>query len=50
MQQILKMLYVTNHDENSYNGGEYGYFNEDNVQLYTVLAYTLPGMPLVYNG
>ncbi len=46
-----RMLYVTNHDQNFNDGGRtltkmYG----DNRYPLTVLAYTLYGMPLIYNG
>lgn len=44
-----RMNFVTNHDENSWNGTEYERYKEA-VKAYTVLAYTLPGMPLVYSG
>jgi glycosidase len=45
----LRMRFVTNHDENSWNG------TEDErlgglVEAFTVLSFTLPGMPLIYNG
>lgn len=46
-----RMLYVTNHDQNFNDGGKtlsqmYG----QNRYSLTVLAYTLYGMPLIYNG
>ena len=46
-----RMLYVTNHDQNFNDGGKtltqmYG----ANRYPITVLAYTLYGMPLIYNG
>lgn len=46
-----RMLYLTNHDQNFNDGGKtltqmYG----NNRYPLTVLAYTLYGMPLIYNG
>ncbi len=46
-----RMLYLTNHDQNFNDGGRtlskmYG----DNRYPLTVLAYTLYGMPMIYNG
>jgi 1,4-alpha-glucan branching enzyme len=44
-----RMIFITNHDENSWNGtirermGEAG-------EVFAVLSYTLPGMPLIYSG
>lgn len=49
-EKFFKMFYVTNHDENSHEGGEFAYIGKEAVPLFTVLAYTLPGIPLVYNG
>jgi glycosidase len=41
--------FITNHDENSWNGTEYerlgGY-----VKRFAALTFTFPGMPLMYNG
>lgn len=48
---VSRMLYLTNHDQN-WNGNKktlsqkYG----TNKYLFTVLIYTLYGMPLIYNG
>ncbi|GHV43441.1 alpha-amlyase [Bacteroidia bacterium] len=44
-----KMNFITNHDENSWNGTEYERLNKG-VQTFAVLTYTLPGMPLIYTG
>ena len=46
-----RMLYLTNHDQNFNDGGKtltkmFG----DNRYLLTVFAYTIYGMPLIYNG
>ncbi|MEY4323004.1 MAG: hypothetical protein RL410_785 [Actinomycetota bacterium] len=43
------LLFITNHDENSWNGTEYDRLGPD-VKVMTVLYFTLPGIPLVYNG
>ncbi len=43
------MTFITNHDENSWNGTEYerlGTF----VKRFSALYFTVPGMPLIYNG
>jgi len=41
--------FITNHDENSWNGTvQEDYGKAENAMA--VLTYTLPGMPLVYNG
>ena len=44
-----RMLFTTNHDENSWNGTEYERMG-DAAKTFTVLCYTLPGMPLIYSG
>jgi glycosidase len=43
------LLFITNHDENSWNGTEYDRLGAD-VKVMTVLYFSLPGIPLVYNG
>ena len=45
----MLMNFVTNHDENSWNGTIEERMGEAGPAL-TVLAYTLPGMPLIYSG
>jgi glycosidase len=44
-----RLRFITNHDENSWNGTEYERMG-DAVKAFTVLTYTLPGMPLIYSG
>lgn len=47
--RTILMNFLTNHDENSWNGtiGErYG----DLQRAFAVLTYTVPGMPLIYSG
>lgn len=49
-KDMLKLLFITNHDENSWHGTieeKYG----DSWKLYATLCYTLPqSMPLIYTG
>ena len=42
-------MYTTNHDENSWAGTEYERMG-DAVETFAALTYTLPGIPLIYNG
>jgi glycosidase len=44
-----RMLFTSNHDENSWNGTEFEKMGESSICM-AVLTATLPGMPLVYNG
>lgn len=46
---VYKMEFVTNHDENTWNGSEYERMG-DGVKAFAVLTYTLKGMPLIYTG
>jgi 1,4-alpha-glucan branching enzyme len=43
------MEFTSNHDENSWNGSEFERLG-DGVQAFSVLAATVPGMLLIYNG
>jgi glycosidase len=43
------MNFITNHDENSWNGTEFERMG-DAVKAMAVLAHTVPGMPLLYTG
>ena len=43
------MQFITNHDENSWNGTEYERMG-DAVNTFAVLSYIAPGMPLIYTG
>lgn len=43
------MNFITNHDENSWNGTEYERLGAY-VKRFSALYFTLPGMPLIYNG
>lgn len=48
-EHAYRMYFTTNHDENSWNGTDRELFG-DNFQNFAVLAATIDGMPLVYNG
>jgi len=43
------MQFITNHDENSWNGTEFERLGEG-VRAMAVLTFTVPGMPLIYSG
>jgi glycosidase len=44
-----KLYFITNHDENSWNGTEYERMGEA-VDAMAVLTFTIGDMPLIYNG
>ena len=44
-----KLLFTSNHDENSWAGTEYERMG-DAVETFAALTYALPGTPLIYNG
>jgi len=44
-----RMNFITNHDENSWNGTEFERLG-DGVEAFYVLTVSIPGMPLVYTG
>lgn len=48
-EHAYRMYFTSNHDENSWNGTDEELFGE-NFQNFAVLAATIDGMPLVYNG
>ncbi|MHC1707765.1 MAG: alpha-amylase family glycosyl hydrolase [Bacteroidales bacterium] len=48
-KDAIKMNFVTNHDENSWNGTVAEKFGEG-ARAMTLLSFTLPGMPLLYTG
>jgi glycosidase len=48
-QRAFKLNFITNHDENSWNGTAKEKFG-NGEKACAVLTYTLPGMPLVYSG
>jgi glycosidase len=45
----FRMLFTTNHDENSWNGTVFERLG-GGVEAFAVLSATLPGMPLIYSG
>jgi alpha-amylase len=45
----FRLLFTTNHDENSWQGTEYQRMG-DAAKAFAVLCATLPGVPLVYSG
>lgn len=44
-----KILFTTNHDENSWNGTVFERYG-DAHKCFAALCFTLPGMPLIYSG
>ncbi len=44
-----RLSFVTNHDENSWNGTEFERYGA-NATNYMIMAYTFQGQPLVYSG
>ena len=48
-KNTFQMNYVTNHDENSWNGTAWEKFGTG-LDDFTILTYTLPGIPLIYSG
>lgn len=45
----IRMNFISNHDENSWNGTEFERMG-DAVKLFSTLCYILPGMPMIYTG
>ncbi len=48
-ENAYRMNFITNHDENSWNGTEFERLGEG-VEAFYVLTATIPGMPLIYTG
>jgi len=48
-EHAYRMQFTSNHDENSWNGTVFERYG-DGALTFAVLAATIPGMPLVYNG
>lgn len=44
-----RMMFTSNHDENSWNGTEFERMGEG-ARTFAVMTYTIPGFPLIYNG
>lgn len=45
----ILMNFTSNHDENAWNGTVFERLNHT-VEIFTVLTYLSPGMPMIYNG
>ena len=48
-KDCYRMQFITNHDENSWNGTEFERLG-DGVKTFAVMYFTIPGMPLLYTG
>jgi len=47
--EAIRMNFITNHDENSWNGTEQERMG-DAVNLFAAFCYVVPGMPMIYTG
>lgn len=45
----IRMYFTSNHDENSWNGTVWERMGEA-TEIMAILSYTVPGIPLIYNG
>jgi len=48
-KNTIKLNFITNHDENSWNGTEFERLGEG-VKTFAALTFVVPGMPLIYSG
>lgn len=48
-KNTIKLNFITNHDENSWNGTEFERMG-DAVKTFAALTFVMPGMPLIYSG
>ncbi|NWJ51676.1 MAG: alpha-amylase [Bacteroidetes bacterium] len=48
-QGDYRMLFTSNHDENSWNGTEFERL-KDAAKTFAAFTFTMPGMPLIYSG
>ena len=48
-EDAYRLLFTTNHDENSWNGTEYEMFG-DATRTFAVLSFMMKGIPLIYSG
>lgn len=46
---VFRMNFTSNHDENSWNGTEFERLG-DAAEVFALLTFTVPGMPLIYSG
>lgn len=49
VKDAYRMMFTTNHDENSWNGTVFERYGPAH-QMYATMAFTINGMPLVYSG
>ncbi|MCH2198854.1 MAG: alpha-amylase family glycosyl hydrolase [Flavobacteriales bacterium] len=49
VESAYRMMFTTNHDENSWNGTVFDRYGEGHL-AYATLAFTINGMPLIYSG
>ena len=47
--EAIRMNFITNHDENSWNGTEFERMG-DAAKLFAAFCYVIPGMPMMYTG
>ncbi|NVO09280.1 MAG: alpha-amylase [Bacteroidales bacterium] len=48
-KNTIKFNFITNHDENSWNGTEFERLG-DGVKTFAALSFVMPGLPLIYSG
>jgi len=48
-KNTIKLNFITNHDENSWNGTEFERMG-DAVKTFAALSFVMPGIPLIYSG
>ncbi len=48
-KNTIRLNFITNHDENSWNGSEFERMG-DAVKTFAALTFVMPGMPLIYSG
>ncbi len=48
-QEVLRMTFTSNHDENSWNGTVFERY-PNSYKTFAVLTFVVPGMPLIYSG
>ena len=48
--EAIRMNFITNHDENSWNGTAFERMGNDGARLFAAFCYVVPGMPMIYTG
>ncbi|MHC1704580.1 MAG: alpha-amylase family glycosyl hydrolase [Tenuifilaceae bacterium] len=48
-KNAIRLNFITNHDENSWNGTEFERMGEG-VKTFAALSFVIPGIPLIYSG